>query len=176
MKHTFLTTDTHFNHVRLWRDFRERPENFEELIHNSHIQLPRDCILIHLGDIGMGKDDLAHEKWNKATGHIKRRILVRGNHDNKSDSWYYERGWSFVCSAFTFRVFGKKILFTHIPKDKKYFEGVDVNIHGHTHGNTHRDIDVKDIYNPKYHLEIALEHTSYKPVLLSEKLINKEDK
>ena len=171
MKPIYLTTDTHFNHDKLWQTFKERPENFEMLISQSHKKLPEDCTLIHLGDVGMGQDTLAHEKWNQATNHVKRKILVRGNHDGKSDSWYYDNGWDFVCSIFIISLFGERILFSHIPKENSHYQNTTRNLHGHTHGNTHRDEDVRDIYDTSYHIEIALEHSDYRPILLTEKLV-----
>lgn len=172
MKPIYLTTDTHFNHYKLVEVFKERPSDFEQRIVRGLKELPSDCTLIHLGDLSMGDRELGQQYWDNATGHIKNKILILGNHD-KTANWFYERGWSFVCNQFVLHQFGKVLLFSHEPQDRKNFSCTSLNIHGHTHGNTHRDEDLTDIYDPAYHIEIALEKTNYKPVLLNEKLLSK---
>jgi calcineurin-like phosphoesterase family protein len=167
----YLTTDTHFNHAKLHEVFGDRPADFEQKILKSHAELPIDCLLIHLGDFCRGNDQLMHNRWNRATGHINHRILIHGNHDNKSDSWYLAHGWDFVCRSTIMRLFGKNILFSHVPKDHTHYPSTDLNIHGHTHANDHRQSEYKDIYDPSYHIEIALEMTGYKPVLLNQKFL-----
>lgn len=170
----YITTDTHFNHMKLHEVFGDRPANFQDLIIASHNALPEDTLLIHLGDFCIGKDDEMHDKWNNATKHIQHRVLVRGNHDNKSDSYYLRHGWDYVCSLTIMRVFGKRVLFSHIPRDHTHYPTTEINIHGHTHGNTHRDFEIQDFYDPTYHREMALEHTDFKPVLLTPKWLEQE--
>ena len=157
----YLTTDTHFGHKKLIE--YGRPENFEDIVFAGLKELPDDCLLIHLGDVGMGSDGSIHEKF--ITPLKCRKILVRGNHDHKSDSWYKERGWDFVCKRFEGKYFGKKILFSHIPvKDNNFY---DVNIHGHFHDSTHhtQEAFILAVMNDKHKL-LALEKTNYKPVSL----------
>lgn len=169
MKPIYLIADTHFNHYKLVEVFKERPSDFEKRIIKGLQALPSDCTLIHLGDLSMDSRDLGQLKWNTATKHIKNRILILGNHD-KSANWFYERDWNFVCDQFILKLFGHNILFSHVPQDRKQFPMTTVNIHAHTHGNTHRDEEVADIYDPDYHIEIAIENSSYQPVLLNDKL------
>lgn len=168
----YVTTDTHFNHKKLidWG----RPEDFERRIRRSHRVIPGDAVLIHLGDFCIGKDEEMHDMWMKTVGHVKHRILVRGNHDRKSTSWYLEHGWHAVVESLTMRLYGKNVLFTHIPANNALWAATDLNIHGHTHGNTHRDFEIQDFYNPEeYHREIALENTNYQPVVITDKFILK---
>ena len=157
----YLTTDTHFGHKKLI-EFG-RPENFEEVIFNHLKELPDDCLLIHLGDVGLGGDGEVHDKYIKPLK--MRKILVRGNHDRKSDSWYLEHGWDFVCERFENTYFGKKIMFSHIPvRDNNFY---DLNIHGHFHNSEHhtQEAYILAVMNNKHKL-LALEHTYYKPVNL----------
>jgi len=166
----YVTTDTHLNHSKLieWG----RPEDFEEKILRSHNTLPEESVLIHLGDICIGKDEAMHDVLMDAIGHVQHRILVRGNHDHKSNSWYLDHGWTAVVEQLTMNLYGKLVIFSHIPVNHEMWAATDVNIHGHTHGNLHRDTEVRDFYHPEYHREIALENTHYQPVLVTEKLIN----
>lgn len=162
----WLIADTHFGHEKLieWG----RPEDFEERLILGLSCIGKDDVLIHLGDFCIGEDDLNHKQFMLALPDCK-KILIRGNHDNKSDTWYYNHGWDFVSEFFINTFFGKRFCFSHIPDPP--MAGVNYNIHGHTHGNAHRDIDVRDYYNKDYHIEIAPELTNYQPVLLTQKLI-----
>ena len=71
--------------------------------------------MMNLGDICIGKDEEWHLRLMDATSGFKRKILVRGNHDNKSYSWYYDHGWDFVCETMRMRFRGKEIVFSHMP-------------------------------------------------------------
>jgi calcineurin-like phosphoesterase family protein len=159
---TWLITDTHFNHKRLinWG----RPENFEELIRESCKKIKPEDTLIHLGDICIGGDEEASKFFTNLK--CKRKILVRGNHDNKSYSWYYRMGWDFVCENFRMRYKGKEILFSHMPILAEHtvqttYLPVDMNIHGHLHGRgeySHRAIEG---YKVPFHVDIAPDINNY---------------
>lgn len=163
-----ITADPHFGQTKLI-EFG-RPKNFEEKIYKG-LEVVRDIdILIVLGDFCNGNDAEHHEEFmERVKG---KKILVRGNHDNKSDSWYYKHGWGFVCTSFTNNLFGFEIEFSHRPSP--YKTDCKYNIHGHTHGNSHRDEEVKDFYDKKRHIEIALENTDYQPVFLTQKFFSKK--
>lgn len=172
----WLTSDTHFNHRKL--EEYGRPKGFEELILQGLRRLPEGSVLVHLGDFCIGEEEKSHQLFMEATQQCSRRILVRGNHDGKSNNWYLSHGWDFVCREFVDKYFGKRILFKHIPVPKKVkpnhleagFKAPVINfqVHGHTHGDTHRDTEVMEFYKPWYHVEVALEKTDYKPVKLED--------
>ena len=161
----FLVSDTHFGHAKLieWG----RPPDFEDRLWKG-LEVVQDLdVLIHLGDFCIGEDEKNHCGFmNRVKG---TKIFVRGNHDHKSDSWLYRMGWDFVCDEYKNRHFGKSITFTHIPIPRN---GTDHNVHGHTHGNMHRDKDVRDYYDKTFHVEVAPENTDYKPILLTQKILN----
>lgn len=155
----YAISDTHFNHKKLVE--YGRPENFEELILVSLSRLTGD-LLIHCGDFCIGANIESHKKFMEATKGFKKKILVRGNHDPQSDFWYTSHGWDFVCDSFVNEYFGKKYIFTHIPvpaTDKFY-----KNIHGHMHGNKHRDVED---YSENFHFDLAPEIRDYRPVDIS---------
>lgn len=160
----YITTDTHFGHKKLIE--LGRPENFEALITAQLLTLKRDDILIHLGDISVGDDKLNHAMFFELFHYIRRLILVRGNHDQQSNFWYFDHGWDMVCDSFKLNFEGKVLLFSHRPEPKQV--GVDYNIHGHTHGNGHREAEYGGFYEPGYHVELALENNGYKPFELRE--------
>lgn len=151
----YLTTDTHFNHRKL--EEYGRPKDFELLIEEGYKILKIGDILFHLGDVCIGNDAEMHERFIRNLP--CKKILVRGNHDGKSDNWYFDHGWDFVAKEIVNTYFGKKYLFKHIPTQKR--EGIDFQIHGHTHGNRHRDIDIQPFYDTTWHKELALELNNY---------------
>ena len=159
----YILTDTHFYHTNIIK-YQYRPSNYEELIIKGLSMLQPNDILIHLGDICLGHNEEVNNKLMALTAHLHSRILVIGNHDNKSNTWYFNHGWDFVCKSFSAKYFGKKILFSHkpqIPEDK-----YDINIHRLTHGNLHRADEYCDFFDPNYHKEVCLEHNNYQPILL----------
>ena len=85
---------------------------------------------------------------------------MRGNHDKKSDSWYLDNGWDFVCRALYNKYYGVRVLFTHRPRPwDGYF---DINIHGHLHDLSHR----QDEKVNKLNYLISLEKNGYEPFSL----------
>lgn len=179
----WLITDTHFGHDKMPL-YCGRPEDFSEMILENLKVIKDGDLLIHLGDICIGRDDYWHKRLMGQGSYM--RWLVRGNHDGKSNTWYMNHGWDFVCSKFQDRYFGKNIMFSHVPVH--YTEVVetlygmgsfDLNIHGHFHNTLHRlqegkfvtdteeernIVDLKNITDR--HKLLAVEHTDYKPVLL----------
>ncbi len=160
-KRYWILTDTHLGHAKML-EYESRPANFEEKIFKGLSVIGKDDVLIHLGDICIGSD----AEWNMylytAVNPDTKRILVRGNHDNKSDTWYYDHGWDFVCDSLTMNKYGKRILFSHIPQ--KDVGQYDINIHGHCHSKK-RKIEFEPDMSDKQKL-LAIELTNYKPVLL----------
>ena len=125
-----IISDTHFSHQYLI-DIGDRKKWFEFNIYKNLLKIPKDDVLIHLGDICIGNDIENHELYIKPLE--CKKILVRGNHDKKSIARYRKHWRDFVCDGFTLKQFGKNILFTHIPRPQDWY----VNIHGHLHKNIH---------------------------------------
>jgi len=169
MKYHILT-DTHFHHRRIVSDFG-RPKGFEEKILKSMKQIEEGDIFIHLGDICIGNDD---EEVTKLLHHsaAKINILVKGNHDGKSGNWYMSKGFSLVVESLVIRYEGKNVLFSHKPLPRQ--PGVDFNVHGHSHGNAHRDEEHTPFYESGYHVEFALEKTGYRPLLIRDLIYKKK--
>jgi calcineurin-like phosphoesterase family protein len=169
----YLITDTHFGHDMLIKN-NHRESGYESVILKNLSKKSGD-VLIHLGDICIGKDEEWHKQFMEATKGFKRKILIRGNHDNKSYSWYYNHGWDFVCESMRLRVFGKEIVFSHMPIlaeniENSPYKKVDKNIHGHLHGAgkySHRAIDG---YEAGFHFDCAVDTNNYNVIDL-EKII-----
>lgn len=160
----YCVTDTHFCHPMLLEN-KYRPDNYEKLLANSLKNIPEDGVLIHLGDVCMKNSVMVHEKYIQP---LKcKKILVKGNHDNKSDSWYMEHGWDWVCKRFTGKYFGKRILFSHMPQDLSIDDYHDLNIHGHFHGDGSR--------YPELDKLITLRHVDIAPDIFGYEAINLKD-
>ena len=163
-----IISDTHFFHKAII-EFCDRPLNHEQLMFDSMMQIAPDDVLLHLGDICMGKDEYIHETYIKP---LKcRKWLIKGNHDHKSNTWYLHHGWDFVADVVKDKMFGKKILFSHVPQ---YWDGwYEVNIHGHFHNTDHRrnEPELNRCMNHMHRL-YAPEYENYHVVNL-EKFLNR---
>lgn len=166
----WLVTDTHLNHEMLSRK-GYRPQGFEDqILHNLSHLVREGSVLIHMGDVCIGDDAAQHARMLWAVREARSKVLIRGNHDKKSDTWYYRAGWDLVVSELWLERYGWDIVLSHEPRvfGPGFVPWPELrNIHGHTHGNGHRSVDVRDYYNPAYHVELALEHTNYEPVQLA---------
>ena len=163
-KKFWIITDPHLLHEKTII-YCNRPDDFNDRIYKGLSQIDEDDVLICLGDVSASKYEAeAHERFIMPLKCTK--ILVKGNHDKKSDTWYYNHGWDFVCLAFRNVFFGKNILFTHHPK--QWDGSYDYNIHGHFHNITTKNWEpelVKKITDK--HILLACEHTFYQPVSLN---------
>jgi calcineurin-like phosphoesterase family protein len=155
----YLISDTHLNHANMI-DFCGRPADFEKIILKNLKNLKSTDRLIHLGDICMGKDELMHQKLNESC--MAKRILIKGNHDKKSYSYYMDRGWNFVCSSLTMSAYGREITFSHKPIPT---ENVNIYGHFHTSHNSTCEQELINILTP-HHWQFCLEFTEYQPVPL----------
>lgn len=162
MMNFWLTTDTHFGHIKLVEQ-NLRPVGFEDKIFKGLINaLHEEDVFIHFGDISFDNDAGWHEKIKELPG---KKWLIKGNHDKRSSSWYLSRGWDFVGYSITINHFGYKILMSHIPQPDT---GYDINIHGHFHNTDHRkhEPEIAAILTSKHYL-LALEYNNYLPWNLS---------
>lgn len=187
---TWIISDTHFGHQNMI-SYCGRPANFDEIIiKNLKEKIPwqTDDVLIHLGDFCIGKDEKWHKEFFDSIPKSVKKVLVLGNHDKKSKTWYLRNGWDFVCDSFSTHHEGKYITFSHIP-----IVGIqNINVHGHFHNNLPRLLQRKFIseieekrneqgfglknYNPKLHKLFALEDRKYRPILLEDLLTYLEKK
>lgn len=158
----WLVSDTHFGHKRIIE--YGRPEDFEQKIKTNLLESvkPED-LLIHLGDVCIGGDK-EHSNWFKDNLGCK-TLLVRGNHDSKTLSWYMNNGWDMMADRYDLRFCGKKLSFSHEPL--LWDHTFDINYHGHLH-----TIDFKKVRKDGSLLDygrnilVSMEMSNYKPMLL----------
>jgi len=162
----WVTSDTHFGHTKI-KEYCGRPDDFEQRIINGFKVIKQEDVIFHLGDICWGKDAQVHS-W--LMPYLKcKKILILGNHDKNSHSWYFGHGWDCVSNGLRLEMFGKKLFLSHEPAG---WDGWwEINVHGHMHNTLHR----APICHPDFTRLIALEYTNYQPVLL-DKLICQSNK
>ncbi|HZS43411.1 MAG TPA: metallophosphoesterase [Candidatus Paceibacterota bacterium] len=123
---TWLITDTHLNHNNI-KTYCQRPDDHTERIDaNIRRMVSPNDILIHLGDIGIGKTDVFMPTVQKWPG---KKWLIRGNHDTKSCQWYVQNGFDMACDGLIYR----GAWLTHKPWRAPLPRGTHINIHGHLH-------------------------------------------
>ena len=174
-----IISDTHFNHKNVAK-YCNRPDDWVEKLMGNIVTLETD-ILIHLGDVSLGKDNGWHNFMNAYDKH--KRWLILGNHDGKSMTWYMEHGWDFIARNFTMYLYGIRILFSHRPypfppiktvtrelaRNEAHSEvmvdkprsNFDINVCGHVHNR-------KGTPLPEWCRPFILEEQDYKPIELQE--------
>lgn len=161
-----LISDTHFNHNKI-ATYCDRPPNFTELLVKKwRERVQSDDVVIHLGDVFIGKSDGWQAIYPQLPG---RKILIRGNHDrNRSISWWMSSGFDFACDSVKFR----DCWLTHEP-DPVLPEGCTLNLHGHLHNIWHGFLPegqqraAQAAHRPFQRL-FAVEYTNYCPIEFDE--------
>lgn len=122
-------------------EYCNRPADFSELtLKNCAAILKPGDWLFHLGDFCMGQDERWHAVFMNALPEV-RKVLIRGNHDKKSDKWYREHGWNDVTDSFELITLSASVsagvLLSHEPRCIHLRRGL-INIHGHFHNHLKR--------------------------------------
>jgi calcineurin-like phosphoesterase family protein len=174
---TYVVADTHFNHEQI-KTYCDRPANFTqvEIINWQQTVKPEDLI-IHVGDVFISKPAGWDAIWPTLPG---RKILVRGNHDGRTPSWWMNHGFDFACDAFQLG----DVYFTHKPAASLPGH-CKVNVHGHLHNiwngfhNGDQEAETRSIFENRelpeeWHRLFAVEYTDYRPVELQKFLAHPE--
>ncbi len=156
----WIISDTHWGHSEIQKHCR-RPANADELINtNWKAMIKPEDLVIHCGDVAFTFVKLK-ELLTSLPG---RKVLVMGNHDAHTVTWYMDNGFDFACKAL---VLGN-ILFTHHPVEVLPVR-CDFNIHGHLHNRLPKGT----LVYPHCRL-FSLEYTDYKPRII-DKFVRRGD-
>jgi calcineurin-like phosphoesterase family protein len=156
----WVISDTHFNHANIIRYCGRSFTNVDQM-NDTMIRRWNSCVregdlVLHLGDFALHKDSSSVRAICKQLH--GRKILVKGNHDRKSMTWYINNGFEFFCDSF---VLGD-ILFTHRPVPKSLFIQMQIpyrlNVHGHIHQ--------KETLDPLMYKNVSVEKLNYFPIHL----------
>ena len=177
----YVISDTHFYHKNII-NYCDRPFNDTESMNEYIIKkwnevVTDEDVVYHLGDFAISWDKEKFKTKKECYKSILdklngRKILIKGNHDRESDTFYKEIGFSEV---YPYLEKGSKLLI-HYPiiindASKQYMKEslidfikqFNINkysevIHGHIHNSN---------YNPERHTNVSVEMIDYRPVKLN---------
>jgi calcineurin-like phosphoesterase family protein len=152
---TFVISDTHFRHAKIIqycnRPFVSTDEMDNYMIQQWNKTVSNKDLIIHCGDFCMGPKEEVEKIIEQLNG-IK--ILVKGNHDRATTTWWENRGFE-VYKQYMIEDY----IFSHKPiLDLEY--GM-YNIHGHIH-----NVDTVNIkgYDKRIHINVCVEVINYTPI------------
>lgn len=151
----YFISDTHFNHKNIIR-YCDRP--FEDVKEMNETMItywnktvkPNDTVY-HLGDFSLCNKSSSELIARKLNG---KKILIRGNHDKRSDKWFLDIGFNKVCKKLRIGNY----LLSHRPI-KNLKVGL-INIHGHIHNN---EVQL----DTRFHINVSVEIIGYKPMWIN---------
>lgn len=187
---TYVTSDTHFGHDNIV-GFCHRPEDHEQVMIAEWRKVAKPGItMLHLGDLtyrSNARFKAITAKELTGPGLADRALLIKGNHDGQRYNYYKDCGFKLA------RPFGLPLALqtdgslTIIPSEHLHIwppsftvsfshyawgEPDDVGpmpanhwrVHGHIHNNGYQ----RSSFVPflKNHINLSVEQTGYKPVLL----------
>lgn len=154
----WVISDTHFNHQKLI-DKWHRPDSCQEdMIRRWKLSVRREDTIIHIWDVIHNRQSELWAIMKELPGY---KILVKGNHDEKPNSWFLKNWFDEVHDSYRVAIDRRiSVLFTHRPIDKDTHRILEININGHFHDY---------IWNPKRHKEdynnLTLANRIYSPEL-----------
>lgn len=153
---TWLIADTHFFHTNIG-EYCSRPEGWQDLIIENWNRLirPGDVVL-HLGDLALGKKENLESLIPLLNGEL---FLVRGNHDQRSITFYTDLGIILVKDPYPMSFAGLHLVFSHRPI-VPLPQGM-INLHGHIHNNPTPELG-------EAHVNLSIENRQYRPWRLGE--------
>ncbi len=107
----------------------------------------------HLGDVAMGKKNIATVK--KCKGHKR---LTRGNHDDEDDKHYRDAGFEAIYGTREI----SDMLFVHIPIHPGSLKESLTCVHGHVHNN------VPALHFGPNYFNVSVEVMDYTPIALED--------
>ena len=129
MVQTFITSDTHFNHITMikegWRNFKTVKEMNSVIINQWNSAVAPGDTVYHLGDVFIGKRGHL-QLLSRLNGNI---IFIKGNHDSNSLTHV---------KNIIIQHKGKDLDLVHNPADATFMG--DFIIHGHIHKNSCADV------------------------------------
>lgn len=172
----FFVSDTHYGHSNII-GFCKRPfENVEEmdkkLIENWNNKVPKDGIVLHLGDFAWGGFNFWEKIREQLNGDI---ILIKGNHDIKNLTPQAVGLFKHVTQQMRIEIEGRRIWLNHFPLlcysgTYRDFNGLEYNLFGHIHlsnykeRNTGRDCErcFNNLFPTQY--DVGVDFNNFTPI------------
>ena len=157
----YFTSDTHFEHENVIkyckRPFNNIEEMNETLISNWNSVVSDDDIIYHLGDFCLSDKPGVRKIASKLNGH---KILVRGNHDRVSVSFYESVGFEVLIHA-PIKLEEEKLPLSHVPvPDTRMSEG-------YIHNKLLNDDYPTNLYDKDKHFNVSCDILDFKPISLT---------
>lgn len=157
----YFWSDQHFGHKNIIK-YADRPFlSIEEMnsfmLDNFKKTITDNDIVIWGGDVAMMNLEVTKKLLKDLPG---KNILILGNHDfgHRNNKYLDYEIFEHVSLGFAFFYKGQKYFISHYPIRNGLLPNDIINIHGHIHDK---------ILTGSY-INISVEHTQYKPVLLDE--------
>ncbi len=161
----YFWSDQHFFHHNIIkyanRPFGSVSEMNQKMIKNYYETVKEEDLVFFCGDLAFGDIELTKTLWKGAPG---KKVLILGNHDFEKNQCLFRNYHIFdaitICFDFQYEIDNQKFEFivSHYPIDEHHLPDDVRNIHGHIHQHklTNR------------HINVSVEHTNYKPLLLND--------
>lgn len=134
MKRRFVISDLHLGHSNVIKFERTEFNSIEE--HDAYIVKKWNSVVKEndtvyvLGDVAWHPtNNFLKEKLSLMKGH---KILIRGNHDHNTKTFYKISGFDEVHDG-PFYIFKGKIILSHEPVKEAFDNPFVFNVHGHLH-------------------------------------------
>jgi calcineurin-like phosphoesterase family protein len=168
----YVWSDLHFGHNNIIkycdRPFPTKQLMNECLIGNYQSVVKDDDIVIFGGDIGFMGDGEINKILEQLPGY---KILIYGNHDMdrqvKLRNLAFDEGHLCLVMDVDDHDLEYQLLLTHYPLELSNIPDGCYSVHGHIHNN---------IIPGDKHINMCVEHTGYKPILLKEHVLNRTRK
>lgn len=152
----YFIADTHFGHRNIvlycGRPFKDEVDMDETIKSNWNSVVSQQDTVFHLGDFSL---HYPHDRKKQLLDSLNgKKILIIGNHDIDRVGHWAKMG----IMAHKKPIVYEGLILSHEPE---YFPELP-NVHGHTHGNTHRG----EISEHGIHICVSVEAIGYKPVAL----------
>lgn len=161
----YFISDTHFYHEKII-DYCNRPfssinEMHSTLINNWNSVVNNDDTIYHLGDVTFTNFNDSKKIIEQLNGN---KILIKGNHDKHSNSWFIDTGFNEVYDFIKLDYLDWILLLTHKPCDNNLFQQFKsnkiINCHGHLH-------DTISLLNSKKYKCVSVERINYTPISIN---------
>ena len=159
MSKRFVISDLHLGHKNIIQFERNEFSSVEE--HDAFIikkwnSVVNDSDLVYvLGDVAFSLD-LASLK-EKLTLLKGTKILIKGNHDHKTNSFYKKSGFKEVYDGPLY-IFKGRIILSHEPVREAFNNPFVINVYGHLHN---------EILSLPNFISVSAKTIAYKPLNLS---------
>jgi len=127
----------------------------EEIVRRWNCKIKTKDTVYHLGDFAMGDKDIISDMISRLKGY---KILMLGNHDRKSVSWWERVGFDEVHKS---PIVVEDYILSHypLPRDQMLFSNGKINVHGHLHSQS--------IKTDGKHICVCMDYTDFFPVSFS---------